>query len=450
MIKYKFSKYNYKLYENGNYYLYNSRTGGFLLIDPEYSSFIKNCSFDENESDFYQISQFPDELISYLSKGSFIIDNNLNELNLIKAAHRIMAENNSLSLTIVPTLECNFRCSYCFEKWNNYPKGEMKENVQLEILEYIKKNIGKNGNLSICWYGGEPLISLNIIKNLQNKINAFAKSNNIRLYTSIITNGYLLTPNVSDILSNLEINNVQITLDGSELIHDKTRYLVNGEGSFRRITKNILDANKSLNISIRVNISKNNIKYHHLFLDEMKKYNLSNLENVVFYYSLVRDSFKKDYINKEELLNIKTFSDEEIFLMKEAFENGLPIYPNINPKFYSCGAISSKSLVIEPNGNIQKCYEFVGDNTKCIGNILNQSNELDENLTLKNLTDWYSWSPFDQKECLNCKVLPLCLGGCPMYSLTEKEDFDISYKCSNLKYNLESTLKIFLKYKGVH
>lgn len=133
---------------------------------------------------------------------------------------------------------------------------------------------------------------------------------------------------------------------------------------------------------------------------------------------------------------------------REPFDNGFSIYPNINPKFYSCGGISTKSLVIEPNGNIQKCYEFAGDNTKCIGNILDQSSERYKNSTLKNITDWYSWSPFDKKECVNCKVLPLCLSACSIYGLSENENVDISYKRSSLKYNLELTLKTFLKYKG--
>ncbi len=121
------------------------------------------------------------------------------------------------------------------------------------------------------------------------------------------------------------------------------------------------------------------------------------------------------------------------------------IAKDIDPKGCSCGATSPRGLVIEPDGSIQKCYELVGDKTTIIGSILdeNKNNNKLEPLCLKNLSEWHTWSPFNNADCIDCKVLPLCLGGCPYYSINEEIESkhkDRSSKCSSIKYNLDKVL----------
>lgn len=445
---YKFSKYNFKFHRKGNDYIYNARTGAFVEIEGGEREFYDRYSFSENEKIDADILSRNEDLKNNFEYGGIIIDSDIDELKLLKATSKMNSEENSFALTIAPTLGCNFRCPYCFEKWNNYPDGNMSTEVQDRIIELIETKVPERGNLAICWYGGEPLLGMDIIVRLQSRINRLCEKKNIALNASIITNGYLLTPTVCKRLCDLGICDTQITLDGCERVHNRTRYLKNGDGTFAKIIENLQNLDGRMNVSVRVNINRQNIGENKEFIAEMEKYNLVSKENVTFYYALIRDSFKEDYLNKDELFNVQTFSRKETELLKEAIGQGLNVHPNIEPKTSSCGAISPRSFVIEPDGTLQKCYEYVGDREKAAGSILEDSDLSPKNV-YKNNIDWYSWSPFDSDSCLTCKVLPLCFGGCPMCSIDENVN-EGNYRCLNAKYNLLDMLDLTLELQEVN
>lgn len=159
----KQSNYNLHKREKEAHIIYNTMSGGVLSLNNEYSK-----KFDEvikNESDEYS------DLIDELKKGQMLIQSNIDEFKYLKYAFNENRFNNKiLSLTIAPTLDCNFRCPYCYEKGveNSY----MNDETQVELLEFIKHNIEDRKMLSICWYGGEPLLSIDIIEKLTAKIKA--------------------------------------------------------------------------------------------------------------------------------------------------------------------------------------------------------------------------------------------------------------------------------------
>lgn len=102
------------------------------------------------------------------------------------------------------------------------------------------------------------MIYFDILKKLQLKVNELSKKKNLSVYSSVITNGYLLNKEISDELVELGITFVQVTIDGDKHTHDERRMLHNGNGTYDRIIQNLLEANDKLNIAVRVNISKDN------------------------------------------------------------------------------------------------------------------------------------------------------------------------------------------------
>lgn len=107
-------------------------------------------------------------------------------INHIQRFGRIL----DLSLTILPTLECNFRCVYCYEA---VKKNEiMDKNVQTKVVKMIERGVGILKNLHITWMGGEPLLCFGIIDNLSQKILEICAKGSIKYSAGIITNGYLL------------------------------------------------------------------------------------------------------------------------------------------------------------------------------------------------------------------------------------------------------------------
>lgn len=439
-IKYKFSNYNHSLElgAKGNF-LYNALTGGFCKISNDD---IKKIFFINNTlSNIKDIDNLDPNIVDELKKGGFIVDKDLDELNLIKSIFNInrFADKNSLTLTLMPTMLCNFRCPYCYEKDRNYPNQTMSKEVIASIIDYIDKNILDNGYLNISWYGGEPLLKKDIVFELQSKINELANKKNITVSSGMITNGYFLTKEVSDKLYNLGIYNIQVTIDGTKEIHDKKRILSNGDGSFDVIMSNLKNINENIMVAIRINIDKNNVDNAPELIKSFVNSGLSKNGNIHPYFALVKDyDLSKDFIS-DSFYDLPNYSKEEVFLNNLLLDYGFKTR-NITPRLSSCGAISPNTIVIEPDGTIHKCWHTVGKKENAIGNVLNISSN--DSLLLKNEVKWYAWSVFDNKECTECSILPICMGGCPYFSINKNEIFEkAKYKCDSYKFNIDGILE---------
>jgi uncharacterized protein len=180
-----------------------------------------------------------------LVKGGFLIDSNLCELEILKAQNRIgRFGSKTLSLTIAPTLLCNFKCVYCFES----PKPDtITAEVENALLKYVDRKMVNLTRLHVSWFGGEPLLKIDIIERLTNAFEKLCKKHNAVLGpASIITNGFLLTRDAAKRLKKANIKSAQVTLDGTQDIHDRRRKLIDGQGSFQQILENIKKASDIL------------------------------------------------------------------------------------------------------------------------------------------------------------------------------------------------------------
>lgn len=440
---YKFSNYNHKVFLDGKIYLFNALTGGFGEVNENNRKVVEECNF--RGDDIPQNITVDDKLLNSLILGGFLIYKDIDELNMLTSVNNIarFSGENSLGLTLIPTMKCNFRCTYCFEKCEGYPDEDMSPEIMQKVIELINNRVKNEGNLSIAWFGGEPLVKFDIVKELQSKINYLAKEKNINVHSSIITNGYLLNKKVSDELVDLGVKFAQVTIDGSKEIHDQRRVLTNGQGTYEKIIKNLLESNEELQISIRVNIDKKNIGCIDDFLDSLKKSGIVNKKNIRLYFSVVRDYDTAKGCIAENCYNIKEYSQEEMKLNELALRKGIKTRTPINPQISSCGAVSTKALLVEPDGSLQKCWSLVGNKDTRIGHL--DTNQLDEqkNLFTSNEIKWYSWSGYKKDECKKCSILPLCMGGCPYYDIYNNRAYsDSEYSCAALKYNLKDTLKL--------
>lgn len=154
----KASKYNFFIpYENGKYIAYNSLSNAIALVDYE-----KYQMYIEFEKDNVPIED--KEFINELKKGSFLIEDSLDELEIIRLnMYKERFDISSLNLTIAPTSDCNFRCIYCYEKDVidcTYMTGEI-ENYLIKILNDRAKKLSR---FNVTWYGGEPLLALDTIE----------------------------------------------------------------------------------------------------------------------------------------------------------------------------------------------------------------------------------------------------------------------------------------------
>lgn len=408
----KFSRYNQKVELSGKLFLYNALTGGYASVDEEYRDNFDKCDFKKLDS-MKELAELPNAIINQLMEGGFIIPKNFDEFNVIKSMHYRgrFGANKALTMTLIPTMNCNFRCPYCYEKDKKYPVKKMTTEVMDAIIKYVESRIDSVDHIFVTWYGGEPLLGLHEIRIMQNKLIELASQKDVQVSGMIITNGYGLTKEISDELVQMQIKTAQVTIDGPEEIHNRTRFLKNGEGTYRRIINNLLQANENLEVVIRVNIQKENIKYVPEFVDSLKQVGIDKRNNIKPYFSLVRDyEIDKGYIYSS-CFSVPEFSEEESKLRQILLKKGFqPANSNIQPKLYGCGAVSPNSILVEPDGTLQKCWNVVGDKNEAIGNIMDIDDEFNGTLQeLINESKWYAWSEFENEDCKNCEVLPLCM-----------------------------------------
>lgn len=236
MSNYIFSKFNYyqKSCFSDNFLIYNSLKRKIVRLSNEDAEKIgltdkTNCKYiSANE-----------KLESMLVKYGIIIPEYYNENSEAHLKYLEEVSEPVLELTIVPTYRCNFRCPYCYQ---DHEKGLiMDEGTQDAIIKFVRKHIANYTAVEISWFGGEPLLCVDMILKINHAIKQICKTRYKAFKSSITTNGYLLTKAVFEKLLDCGVKRYFITVDGLESEHDKQRYLANRSGTFNAILNNLLD-----------------------------------------------------------------------------------------------------------------------------------------------------------------------------------------------------------------
>lgn len=415
----KLSNFNLETKKGDNTIVYNSLSSGVLMLNEEYTkkfNDIKNNRLDGNE-----------DLVNELTKGKMLIQDDIDELKLIKLFNLMQRfDTRGLSLTIAPTSFCNFVCPYCYEEGIDH--FSMNDEVKEDLIKFIESFGVKN--LSICWYGGEPLLELNSIQSITKEI--LQRIPDINLNASIVTNGYLLDKSAAEILKECNVSHVQITLDGTKEFHDSRRKLRNGNGSFERIIENLKEVNEILDISVRVNVDKTNIGDISELIEFLKAENL--WEKVGFYMAPVED------INSS-CKNTNCFTDQEFSKNEYSI---FKKWTNYNPKsrlpianLGICGAVSLNSYVVDPEGNLFKCWDEIGRMEYSVGS-------LKKGVVFNSrLINWLTYDGIESSEkCKECTHSPSCYGGCPYVSVQGEEK-----KCIPFKFNGDDVINSLQKAK---
>lgn len=313
----------------------------------------------------------------------------------------------TLTLTICPTMGCNFDCPYCFEK---HRTGKMSLEIQNKVVNFVKKIIAKGGikTIHVTWFGGEPLLAVDVIESLSEKLLEIANQKNIYYDADIVTNGYLLTQQIADMFLRVKINKCQITLDGIGEGHDKTRHLVNNGPTFNKIVDNLTNIKFRINISIRHNVyadNTNEIEPLKKLVQEIIKKSGNNL----YYYSAFTNDADSAMEREKTInyLNIEDFYSYEINRKIQSFQAYNGTY---------CGAHTLTFIVIDELGNLYKCWEDLGRIENSFGRVefWDISNPLATSKNPQILIKYINTGgAIRDKECLDCIWLPTCQGGCP-------------------------------------
>lgn len=320
-----------------------------------------------------------------------------------------------LKLTVCPTLACNFACPYCFE---THRSGRMSQETAAQVVKFAKDNMKLFGlkRLDVTWFGGEPLLAPDIVERLSRQFIDLCDELSAEYQAGIITNGWFLTEENFRLLERSKVNRIQITLDGpTPETNDHLRREKGGGSSFKRIMENIKKlypyavASNSLRVTIRCNVNRDNVSS----FEELKgKIEAMSAQTGV---DMVAHASRMDIDKPAKSLEIA----QKEMAMAEYAASQTPedLLKRWGPPFYRriyCMAQSVCSFAIDELGNLYKCWEAIGKDDLAFGNVKNfrYAGEPDENI---GAMDAYYETLFPEydKECMECKFFPLCLGGCP-------------------------------------
>ncbi|UCH95244.1 MAG: radical SAM protein [Candidatus Aminicenantes bacterium] len=374
-----------------------------------------------------------------LLQGGFLIPVEVDENTYLKVRNRKARFNSSqVSYTILVTKDCNLCCPYCYQK-HNY--GTILPEVRDAIIEMAARETRGGKPLFVTWFGGEPLLYVDILFELSKRLKKVALKNKSVLKTSIITNGYLLNLRIAKRLVKMGCTDAQVTLDGPKRIHDKKRILHGGGPTFEHIVRNVRESSSILPIVIRVNIDINNAEYVDELLDELSASGLRR--KVGLYFQRIQPYTEVCADVAGICFGAEDFSKYEAKFTMKMIEKGFGAsrYPNLKSGFCIADSLGGKTIC--PDGTIVKCWNDVSHQHEAVGHLIQPT--LSEGKTIQNSFKWLNWDPFEKSDCLQCPVLPNCMGGCPYEALRAKHPNRGA--CSTLKFNLKETIALTYLHK---
>lgn len=394
----KKSFYNLFIPYSRKYILYNTLTGSINIIDQK----LKKQIVDN------ELKKLPKEVISLLKASGDIIEDDLKEKDLVLSRF-LKQKYNYPRLDIMVTLSylCNLRCPYCFEAWQTKPAKIDSEKIA-SIVNFIEKQIvaRHSKKLLLQVFGGEPFVTFDEMIELLEKVKKMSEKKKIDYTVIIYSNGTLINEENAKKLKKYNIRFIQISMDGEKDFHNTRKKLVNGKGAYDLAIKG-LKILKELNLKpvIRINVIKEHPETAINLLKELKDLDLLGIP-IGFGFIRPMTNSCKHYpgnTNNQEL------NDLIPYLYKEAIKLGAKISLKPKTRYIYCSGQADSSYVIDPNLDVYKCAGLQGNIEHRIG-VLNQEGELEKQS--KVYDDWMKRNPFENKNCLKCKTLPICGGGC--------------------------------------
>lgn len=425
----KNSQYNIFVDDKEQLLIFNTLTKNLIAVPTEKAQRVHNAL---KKADFSKLTE--KELKSLIDER-FIVDSTIDESDTaIIEYNKIIYDNTSLNLVIIPTMSCNFDCIYCPQKHEN---AYMSDEVVNSIINFVKRNVNKLQKIMIEWFGGEPLLCKKTVIKLMKEISEICNKNKILLISSMTTNGYELDLDTFNELVKYGVRYYQISIDGNQFTHNKMRpHKVNSD-SFEKIVSNLTaiknNSNcKRVSIGIRINVSTNN----YCEIDDLIK----------FYYSLFSNDnrFKlmwqwvRDWggaIEKQEAReNLKSHSEICRKFYQYCVENNLNCvdYMSCRTGQNICEACKINGFVINYNGNIYKCammldHPEMHEQNK-IG-VLEPQGKM--NVDINKIAKWIvTKSP--KNKCRTCSSFPQCMGvPCPLSVNIKSKDICVVDKSLN-------------------
>ena len=431
------SRYNISIQHKGHSYIYNSVSNCLMEVSDTLFAQIERLSgtdFSVNELSFEK------EEINCLCKSRIIVENDEDELSFCKSIILPRRFDPTIAnITIAPTMDCNFRCFYCFEE---HPKEYMSEEVVQSVIHYIN-NQKQAKHFNFTWFGGEPLMAFPTIRKIWQSIQI---PQDATRSVTVITNGYYMTREVVDAMKELEIQTVQITMDGLFESYNAVKQMKTDRNCFQKLMDNVdyfAKIHKDILLSVRVNLDKKTMN-EFVKMNDFIHQRYSSNDNIQVYPAFLKKNSQNEKIRRSACFCGPEDVAEFAISSFEATGNVWILYPENH--FNECAILSVNSIAIDPSGRVYKCWEIIGDKRYAFGHLDKEGNVIVTEPKILNRY-LYGADPFSDNECLQCAYYPICFGGCPHIRIERALNRADRKPCSNYKTYFESYIKAIIDRK---
>ncbi|WP_069649391.1 thioether cross-link-forming SCIFF peptide maturase [Caloranaerobacter ferrireducens] len=408
-----------------------------LYEDKSLESIINDLKNKYSQTDiieaYKEIQTLVDNELLFTKEES--LDINYNPQNIVKA------------LCLHVAHDCNLKCEYCFASQGDF-KGQrllMPLEVGKRALEFLVENSGNRRNLEVDFFGGEPLMNFDVVKELVKYGRELEKKYNKRFRFTITTNGILLNDDNMKFI-NENMDNVVLSLDGRKEVNDKMRKTLNGSGSFDIIVPKFLELVKLRGeklyyvrgtfTSHNLDFSKDVLKLHEIGFDSI------SVEPVVASpendYAILEEHLET-ILNEYEELSSKYIELKKAGKGFEFFHFMIDLNqgPCLIKRVVGCGA-GVEYLAVTPEGDLYPCHQFVGNEEFKMGDVFTgvSNEELREKFKKANV--------LTKSECRECWARFYCSGGCHANAYNFNKDITKPYKigCEMEKKRIECAISI--------
>ncbi len=310
---------------------------------------------------------------------------------------------------------CNLNCAYCFASQGKYhgERAVMPFAVGKQALDFLVANSGKRRNLEVDFFGGEPLMNFDVVKQLVAYARSIEKEHNKNFRFTLTTNGVLIDQDVID-FANREMSNVVLSLDGRKQIHDRFRVDYAGNGSWERVVpkfQQLVQARGGKNYYMRGTFTHANPD----FVNDIRQmldlgFTELSMEPVVCApgdpSELTQDDLDVVMEQYEELARLMLERDREgrpftFYHYMIDLAGGPCIYKRIS----GCGS-GTEYMAVTPWGDLYPCHQFVGEEAFKLGNIY-------DGVTNTDMVEQFAGcNVYARPQCRDCWARLYCSGGC--------------------------------------
>lgn len=343
--------------------------------------------------------------------------------------------------------DCNLACQYCFAEEGEYhgKRELMSYEVGKKALDFLVANSGNRRNLEVDFFGGEPLMNFQVVKDLVAYGRSLEKEHDKNFRFTLTTNGVLLDDDIME-FANKEMGNVVLSIDGRKEVHDRMRPFRKGAGSYDLIVpkfQKFAESRHQDKYYVRGTFTHNNLDFSKdvLHLADLGFKQIS-VEPVVAQDTdsyAIREEDLPQLMEEYEKLALEmvrrhgTEEDFNFFHFMIDLEGG----PCVAKRLSGCGS-GTEYLAVTPTGDLYPCHQFVGNTDFLMGNV-------DDGVVNTELRDEFkSCNVYAKEKCRECFARFYCSGGCAANSYNFHGDIHNAYDigCALQKKRVECAIMI--------